>query len=374
MTRPAGRNEVLSPSSLFKRIPHKREFLARTFRSLGVLRLLEELPVPRRQGLLVFTFHRIARTGIHANPYYDPVISASPETFEGQIQLLASRYQILHLNELSGLSADRFSRSGKPFVLITFDDGYRDNFDVALPILARHGVPATFFIPTGYIEAPRLPWWDHVAYVIKHTRAASFQVERKVDDANPIRVSLGEDPSELERTSAIVTIINQFLAGAIPDESWFLARLGEAARVAVESERLGRELFMGWNEISQLSAAGMTIGSHGRDHLALGQLGEKKQAEQLVDSRRLLEAKLHREVSAIAYPYGWPGTFTARTLELAREAGYCWGFSSTEGINRLDAPGWEPLALRRLNVGWSDSALMLRARASLYAVAGRSVL
>ena len=362
------------PSALFKRIPHKREFLARTFRSLGILRLLEELPGPRRKGLLVFTFHRIGRPGIHDNPYYDPVISASPEVFEEQIRLLASRYQILQPNDLRELSGDRFHRSGKPFVLITFDDGYRDNFDVASPILARYGVPATFFIPTRYIEAPRLPWWDHVAYVIKHTRMTHFQVERQLDDANPIRVNLGDDPSEIERISAIMTIINQFLAGAIADESWFLARLDEQAQVAVDSESLGRQLFMSWDEISRLSAAGMTIGSHGRDHLALGQLDETKQAEQLVNSRRLLESKIQREVSAIAYPYGWPGTFTSRTLELARKAGYSWGFSSLEGINRLHAPEWEPLALRRLNVGSSDSAVMLRARASLYAAAGRSFL
>ena len=55
----------------------------------------------------------------------------------------------------------------EPAALITFDDGYRDNFEVAAPILRERNVPATFFLPTAFLEAPRLPWWDQVAYAIK---------------------------------------------------------------------------------------------------------------------------------------------------------------------------------------------------------------
>ena len=61
--------------------------------------------------------------------------------------------------------------------LVTFDDGYRDNLDVAAPILVRLGVPAACFVPSATLDAPRLPWWDHVAYVVKHTRARMLRLE-----------------------------------------------------------------------------------------------------------------------------------------------------------------------------------------------------
>ncbi len=60
----------------------------------------------------------------------------------------------------------------EPAALVTFDDGYRDNFEIAAPILRDRGVPATFFLPTAFLESPRLPWWDEVACIIKQTRAA----------------------------------------------------------------------------------------------------------------------------------------------------------------------------------------------------------
>ena len=188
----------------------------------------------RRQRLLVLTYHRIAQPGIQANPYYDHVISASPEAFQAQVELLADRYRIVHLDELPDFNSGRFARGGKPCVLITFDDGYRDNVDVALPILSRFGASATFFLTTAQVENPRLPWWDHVAYVIKHTSAARFKADRNPGDADPIVVELGENPAEAVSIKAIMTIIGLFLEGKIHDERWFLDQLGTRADVAVD--------------------------------------------------------------------------------------------------------------------------------------------
>jgi peptidoglycan/xylan/chitin deacetylase (PgdA/CDA1 family) len=360
--------------SLLDRIPNKREFLARSFRSLGVLQMLEQISRLRPASMLILTYHRIATPGVQDNLYYDPVISATPAAFETQIALLASRYRVVSLDELDHLNTVPLRRWGRPSVLVTFDDGYRDNFEVALPILLRHGVPATFFIPTSYLETPRVPWWDHVAYVIKQTRHASFAVRRSSNDAEPIDINLGENPADIERTCAITTIIDAFLEGAIPDEAWFLKELEEQAHVSCDGTLLGRELFMGWEELVQISRAGMSIGSHGHSHRALGSLDEAAQREELGTSKCLLESNVGQEVRAIAYPYGWHGSFTAVTRELAREAGYRWGFSSLEGINPNAELDREPLALRRLNIGSGDSPLLLRARLGLYASVGGSFL
>jgi hypothetical protein len=149
-------------------VPNKREFLAQLFGRLGVLGLLEHLAAALRPGLVVLTYHRIAEPGIDS--FYDPVISATPDAFRAEVEWLRCRYRILSLPALLA-RLESGERWHEPAALLTFDDGYRDNFEVAVPILHDCEVPATFFLPTAFLEAPRLPWWDHVAYVIKQTRA-----------------------------------------------------------------------------------------------------------------------------------------------------------------------------------------------------------
>ena len=131
---------------------------------------------------------------------------------------------------------------------------------------------------------------------------------------------------------------------------------------------------MDWDQVKQLASAGMSIGSHGHTHRALGELEDEIQRHELIESKRILESQLGREVTAIAYPFGWDGTFSRHTVALAAEVGYRLGFSSLEGVNQPKKPRFESLALRRLTVGTGDSPALLHARASLHAALGNSFL
>jgi peptidoglycan/xylan/chitin deacetylase (PgdA/CDA1 family) len=315
--------------------------------------------------------------GVDADPYYDPVISATPEGFHAQVEALARRFRLVGLDEIAdGGIQDGVSpgRDRRPLGLITFDDGYRDNVEAAWPILKAAGVPATFFLPTGILDAPRLPWWDHVAIALKRTSLPGLRLERHPDDPEPIAIELGSEPTHSQRTAAIMRVIGAFLAHEIPDEPWFLARLGEAAEVAIDAEALGRDHFMTWDDARRLADSGMSIGSHGRSHRALGTLPADVQRDELLASRRTIHERIGRPAAAIAYPYGWPGSFTAETLELAAAAGYRLGFTSLEGVNRPGLPGFAPMELRRLNVGTGDTPPLLRARAAMHGALGRSIL
>ena len=354
-------------------------FSARAFGSMGLIGLLEQIAV-RRPALVVLTYHRIAVPGIASNPYYDPVISATPDAFEAQIRFLSTRFHILGLDALLNIAADKgmnarvLSKTGKPMALVTFDDGYRDNCETALPILRKLGVPATFFIPSGFLDAARLPWWDHVACVLKRTRVPRLSLERCPGDVDPIVIDLGPTSNGHQRTAAIMTVIRSFLEGAIKDEPWFLAQLDEQAEVPIDSFTLGRELFMDLEQLRQLIDAGMSVGSHGQSHRALAGLDDSTQRHELTESKRFLETAIGQEIKALAYPFGWSGSFTARTMQLAIEAGYHLAFSSLEGVNRSGSAAFQPFALRRLNVGTGDSPSLLRARAVLHAAFGKSFL
>lgn len=360
---------------LLDRIPNKRESLARLLGAAGVARLLESAS-RRAPSLVVLTYHRIAEPGIRSDPYYDPVISATPASFADHLSLLRRRFRPVSLEQAQDPEVGRatVSRTGRLPVLVTFDDGYRDNFDAALPILRRFEIPAVFFIPTRFLEQPELPWWDHVAFVLKRTRAEHCSLRRSPEDAEPVTLRLGREPDDRARIAAIRQVIDLVLADAIPDRPWFLDQLAAQADVPVDSHALGADLFMSWEQLRALVASGMAIGSHGHAHVALGTLDPDAQRRDLGESRRILEEGLGRPVVAVAYPYGWPGTFTAETTRIAAEVGYRLGFSSLEGVNRPGSTGFDPLCLRRLNVGSGDTGPLLRARVALHGVLGRSFL
>ena len=218
--------------------------------------------------LVVLTYHRITTPGPQAGPFYDRVISATPESFRAQLLYLTKQYHFIGLDQVLGMEFERSDCSREPAMLVTFDDGYRDNFEAALPILRELGVPATFFIPTGILNSPRLPWWDHVAYAVKQARTPQLELRRYPGDPQTVLIDLGASYNVVQRTSAIMRIISEFLDGGIRDEAWFLAQLDKQADIIIDSKALGRKLFMDWDQVRQLAQAGMTIGSHSHSHHA----------------------------------------------------------------------------------------------------------
>jgi peptidoglycan/xylan/chitin deacetylase (PgdA/CDA1 family) len=354
--------------NMFRSIPKKREYLARAFRQLGIIGLLERVASVRGAGLVVLTYHRIAEPSL--DRFYEPVISATPESFRAQVRWLHHHIRLLTLNELLAQVETGLSWGGLA-VLLTFDDGYRDNFDIAVPILQECDVPATFFIPTAFVESPRLPWWDQVAYVIKETHVRQFTLEYKTSGRAS---SLFIDLETMPRTSAIMTIIRAFLHETVADQAWFLEQLSMQAEVAVDHNSLGRALFMTWEQVRQLASLGkgLTIGSHSHSHHKLAKLDDDSQRHELAGSKRILETRINQEVAALAYPFGWPGTYTVRTKMLAIEAGYRLAFASREGVNwprRLDR-----FEVCRLVVGLGDSPALLQSRTALHAMFGASFL
>jgi peptidoglycan/xylan/chitin deacetylase (PgdA/CDA1 family) len=349
-------------------ISNKREYLARTLERLGWVKLLEHVVATTRPALVVLTYHRIAERD--TDLFYDPVISAAPQSFRMQIDWLRKHMRILTLLELD----NRIRAVGpwdEPAAFITFDDGYRDNFDTAVPILNELNVPATFFIPTEFLQSPKLPWWDHIAYVINKT-----PVHRLLLNCNPNdnRLPLVVELESTSRRAVIMTIIRAVLAGRIADLPWFLEHLTAQAEMRVESECLGESLFMSWEQMRQLTdtAGRLTVGSHAHSHRVLAKLDETALEHELVHSKYILQERLGLEVSALAYPFGWSGTYNQTTKTSAMKAGYRLAFASQSGVNH---PGkLDPFEIRRLGIGASDSLTILRARTALFSAFGRSFL
>src|SRR5579871_246676 len=132
---------------------------------LGLTRILEW--APRRGCLIVLNYHRIGSS--KGQPYDGGVFSATGDEFDSQVRFLKQRYSIVTLEEAVDLVAGK-----KPFrgvaILLTFDDGYLDNFQIAYPILRSYGVQGTFFLISSFVGSNELLWWDRIAYSVKHAR------------------------------------------------------------------------------------------------------------------------------------------------------------------------------------------------------------
>jgi peptidoglycan/xylan/chitin deacetylase (PgdA/CDA1 family) len=337
-------------------LSHKREFLARRLRDFGLLRVLERLG--RRPGLVVLCYHRIGDPS--ADPYYGPLVSATPEGFRDQVRALRARFGVIGLEELIGrLDGDRLRLDG-PTALITFDDGYRDNAEIAAPILRELGVPAAFFLTSSFLDG-RLPWWDHVAAAVKRSPRDRLELERP----ERLEVELGDD-----RVGALAAVIAAYLRAERPDDPETLAHLDERAGLAIDGT--ARDLFMSWDDARRLAEGGMEVGAHTVSHRRLTTLGESEQSAELVESKRAIERAVGREVRALAYPYGDASAFDAGTIRLAREAGYRVALALRPGVVR---PGMvEPMDLPRFNVMAADSPVLLRSRLALAMAVGRSAL
>ena len=340
-------------------IPNKRAFLAGRMADLGLIRLVERLA--RRPGLLVLTYHRIG------NPVsgddYAPVYSATVETLERTLQTLKKSHEIVSVDDVIRMSESGFPLT-RPNALVTFDDGYRDNFVAALPVLNALKIPATFFIPTGFFEGSFVPWWDRIAWTVSRSHVPVLRLERPV----PIEVDL----KVLPRSEAVYQVVRAFRDHPVDDESAYFAELEARAEVWADVSSLGRDRFMSWDELRVLANSGCDVGSHAHSHRKLIWLSEEDQRYEFSRSKRILEENLGREVAALAYPYGWPGAYDAAAERLARESGYRVAFSSVPGVNR---PGTTaPFAIQRLGVGFADSPSLLRARWTLYEAFGRSLV
>jgi peptidoglycan/xylan/chitin deacetylase (PgdA/CDA1 family) len=282
--------------------------------------MLQTLRMATRRRLIVFNYHRICGDNNKiATDFDDDVFGPAAEQFEEQIVWLKNNADILDEKELLFVLEKR-KKLAKPSAMITFDDGYIDNFTVAFPILKKHNIPAMFFIPTEHIMTRQLGWWDIIAYLIKKTHKSVIRYDE-------IDVRLSDLPA------AIRFFLNKMKLEPFERTNKLLTRLSEACEVALPGRDIQNDELMTWDQIREISRAGMTIGSHTHSHTVLSTLSNMKQKNEMQKSKSILEGELGCEIHSISYPVGNYEHFSIETQLLAAESGYKIGFSFNTGIN-----------------------------------------
>jgi peptidoglycan/xylan/chitin deacetylase (PgdA/CDA1 family) len=272
---------------------------------------------------LVLTYHRI---GDPAQTMFDPgVYSATADEFHDQIAYLKKFATVVTLDEaLAFVSGDDKSRKSRYRVLITFDDGCIDNYEVAFPILRSLGVQGLFFLITGMAGTNTVPWWDRIAYILRTGARNSFELHYPAGIAVDVR--------QLGFAAALRHVLQAYKRPDNQNGERFIAELAESC--GGQEPPAASRVFLNWDEAREMIAGGMAIGSHTHTHTVLSQLTEEKQREELVRSRDILSQALQVQIDTIAYPVGSRIAFSEATQLLARQAGYRAAFSHYGGVNR----------------------------------------
>lgn len=298
----------------------KRELLARSLLWSGSTFFLEQLPP--RDLLLVLNYHRIGDPDDHA---FDPgVFSATCDQFSEQIRYLKRHASVVSLTEALTFIESRSQEKRRRYrVLLTFDDGYLDNYQSVYPILRSLGVEGVFFLITSMVGSCQVPWWDHVAHLLKTARRRRFSLRY------PAPLAVDVDDHGMTKSLREVLCLYKKPENANPAR--FLEELREEA--GADDPPATERRFLNWEEAREMSRGGMAIGSHTHSHSVLSQLQLENQRRELAQSRAILKEQLGADPDALAYPVGKLVSFSDQTQQLVHDAGYRAAFSFHGGTN-----------------------------------------
>lgn len=274
-------------------------------------------PAGPRARLQVFIFHRVLPVPDELAPD-----EMHAERFDAVCRWLARWFQVLPLSQ----AVARLKNGTLPAraAAITFDDGYADNCTVAMPILQRHGLSASFFVATGFLNGGRM-WNDTVIEAIRSTRADGLDIATVLATPGHPRLNL---QTTADRRTAIHSAI--MAVKYLP----LAERLKAVDRLATGlGARLPTDLMMTDAQVQALHRGGMEIGAHTVHHPILATMDKDAIRRELADSRSYLEARLQTTVSTLAYPNGKPGEdYGPEAVEVARSLGFAAAVSTVPAM------------------------------------------
>jgi peptidoglycan/xylan/chitin deacetylase (PgdA/CDA1 family) len=318
----------------------------------GLKRLAERVCAPfaplawrGRPGpqLLVLMYHRVLPPEHPDRATEQPGMYVSPTTLDMHLGVLKRHFPLVHLDDWVS-----DARAGKPLpsraCALTFDDGWRDNFEYAFPVLSAHGAPATIYLLSDLVGSHYRFWPNALASLLSDDSGADafgrwpHALRREVtaiigSRSPPLPLAVGE-------IDAVITHCKD--AYSDPELRAMLAEAGRAA--GARQDATVRDL-MNWDEIRRMAASGLIrFGSHTRTHMRLeARISSDTLRDEICESRSIIQQALGTDVSAFCYPNG---EFCSEALGLVRSA-YTTAVTTKHGWNGAQL---DPHTIRRVGV------------------------
>jgi peptidoglycan/xylan/chitin deacetylase (PgdA/CDA1 family) len=298
---------------------------------------------------VIFTLH-------HVRPRHDACFQPN-----GHLEVTPAflREMLTHLraNEIDIVSIDELHRrlierdAGRRFACFTFDDGYRDNRDFALPVLREFEAPFTIFVTSEFAQGSGRLWW--------------IALEQVIAKATRIEVEIGGVTTRLDTVSPAAKLdafqrLHQWLRGLPTEHDLRREMSALCARHGVNEAAISADLCMSWDELRRLGSEPLiTLGAHSLSHCNLAKQSEEIARGEIAGSRTRIEAALQRPVLHMAYPYGDRAAAGTREFALAAAAGFKTAVTTRPGMIFPEIAA-HPTALPRvsLNGHYQDARVL----------------
>jgi peptidoglycan/xylan/chitin deacetylase (PgdA/CDA1 family) len=313
-----------------------RRIIANTLYYSGALWLMAYRRFRRKTFVLMY--HRVLPAG--ADSFSADSICVTPEAFERQMKFLRRHFRVLSIAELADhLESGRELPSGS--CVVTFDDGWRDNFEHALPILREQQVPAVIFVATDFIGGNDCFWQERLSRLL-------FDGVRGGADARALVAEIAgsallADSDEAGQRRAIREAVDRLKT--LPPAQ--IERIEARVRDVVSTRgSLGDDRFMDWQQVASLvKGTRVEVGAHGCSHTPLTKLSPERAALELDEAARRVSAAVGVPTTSIGYPNG---NYDDVVVKLTRAAGYRLGFTTDKG---LVGDVRDPFKIPRINIG-----------------------
>ena len=258
-----------------------------------------------------------------------------PETstrdFEKQIVHLARNYRVVSLDEIVDRVKNR--RPLRRCVAITFDDGFRDNYENAYPILRKYNVPATIFLTTGYIDSGTAPWFIKLRYIFMQTTKTHFNLSHNGAIISHPMNTKDEKFAASDRAMAYLKDCHD------QDRLPLIDRLCEELKV---NDFQGLDnLMLTWNQIKKMAENSISFGAHTVNHPILSRTSMEIAAREIQESKRMIEEKIGKPVSSFAYPFGKKSQYSSAIFPILIKHGFKYAVTTEQYPNHSDTSLFE---------------------------------
>lgn len=271
-----------------------------------------------KKHLRAFLYHHF---GDSTTPMLAGAVSV--DTFDWQIGIIKRHFTAMRLSEFI-TSVHEHQLPDHP-VLITVDDGYANFYDTAYPVLKKYGIPATLFVPTNYIDNADWFWWDKLKHIMSN---AVVEGSHLTFNGSKINIDLSNQKKTIESWNRASSFCHRL---SEEHKTEFIEALASRLQVQLPETPVSPYDHMNWEQVLEVAANNVEIGSHTNSHRVLTRLTTEELDKELSNSKKLLEKRLSVTIDSFSYPYGGFDDYDDSIVSKVARTGYIGALLAHDG-------------------------------------------
>jgi peptidoglycan/xylan/chitin deacetylase (PgdA/CDA1 family) len=286
----------------------------------------------------VLNYHRIVDDKFNGFLFKSATIHHNIKLFEREIAFINRWFNIISMDEL----IDRFEEKkgfNKPSIAITFDDGYRDNYTYAYPILKRFGLPATIYLVSGLIGTTQRTWLDELDFALLKTKEKKLEIPSLLGDEIVLLASI-EDKQKANNK-----IGEKLKREKNKNKFIIINEIYERLKVNRDSITKNDRVMINWDEVKEMSKNKILFGAHTHSHPILTQIPIEEAKHEIATSKKVLEKEVKIPIDHFAFPNGTRADFNEELKQFCIDIGFR---SVSTGIYGINNKKTDPFYIKRI--------------------------